>query len=169
MNILICYHSKTGNTEKIAESIAKGLESFEVSVRPAKDVDPNELKNYDVVFLGSGIYAGGIGKSAVNLIKNTTSFPKNFVLFSTHANNDPRYYGKAFKKVEKIIKRAGSQIIGAFDCIGENKNPKVVKLLLQSSPELEPAIELSKGHPNDEDFENAKNFAKSVIEKLQNK
>jgi len=166
MKILICYHSDTGNTEKVAQSMAEALESLDVVIKPAKDVDPDELSGYDIVFLGSGIYAGGVGKSISKLMKNIASFPQKFVLFSTHANNDPRYYGKAFKKIEKTIEGAGAQIIGKFDCIGENKKPKVVELLLQSSPELKPAIEAAKGHPNEEDLNNAKEFAKSILDKL---
>ncbi|MHA1268419.1 MAG: flavodoxin family protein [Candidatus Helarchaeota archaeon] len=166
MRILICYHSETGNTELVAKNIAKGFENEDLTILPAKDVDPASINSYDIVFLGTGVYAGGVGKSLSNLIKLITEFPKKVALFYTHTNPDPAYHGKAFKKIKKILEKNNVDIIGQFDCIGENKNKKITEMLIKMSPELKSGIESAIGHPDSKDLEDATNFAKSILTKL---
>jgi len=67
LKILITFCSNTGNTEKVANSMKDGLTDYDVDIIPAKDVDPKTLNSYDIVFLGSGVYASRIDKSAVTL------------------------------------------------------------------------------------------------------
>ena len=166
MKILICYYSKTGNTELIAKNMYEALKDHEVSIKPIQDVKYDELNNYDIVFLGSGIYAGGVGKEINKLIKESSNLPKKFVLFYTHANPDPKFYKKAFNKVRRELEKREIEIIGEFDCIGENKDEKVVEILLKTQPSLKEAILSAKGRPNQMDFENAKTFARKIITKL---
>ena len=81
LKILITYYSKTGNTEKIAKSIGEGLKGEDVDLKPIKDVDASTLKNYDLIFLGSGIYASRVDKSLSQLVDAADELPKNFVFF----------------------------------------------------------------------------------------
>jgi len=165
LRILICYHSETGNTEAVAKSMAEGLESEEITLLPVKDVDPASLADYDTVFLGTGIYAGAVGKSVKELMKKVSGLPSKFVLFCTHNNPDPSAVEKALKGIIKQITECGCETCGQFDCIGENRNQKVVELLMKM-PGMAEALENSKGHPNAQDLENAKEFARSVLHKL---
>lgn len=166
MKILICYFSQTGNTEAVAKSIAEGLEGQDVTITPAKDVDKSSLNSYHVVFMGSGVYAGAVSKVVNKLIKENPDLPGKIVLFCTHTNPDSNFYGKAFKRIEKQVAKTESKIIAKFDCIGENRNPQVVEVLLKTAPSMSAGIEAAKGHPDTKDLENAKMFAKSVLEKL---
>ena len=165
MKILICYHSETGNTEAIAKSMAEGLKSEQVTLLQAKDADPVSLTGYDAVFLGTGIYAGAIGKSMKELMKKTTSFPHKVVLFATHGNPDPSMVKNGLKGIIKQITECGCVNCGQFDCIGENRNQKVVEMLMKM-PGMADALENAKGHPNAKDIANAKQFAKTVLVKL---
>ena len=56
-NALIIYFSKTGNTEKVALAIKKGLEKegLEVTVKKISEAEGEELYNYDLVCLGSPV------------------------------------------------------------------------------------------------------------------
>ena len=162
LKILICYHSETGNTKAVAESMAEGLESEEVTLLRASDVDPASLASYDVVFLGTGIYASAIGKSVKDLMKQVTSLPPKFALFCTHNNPDPSSVEKALKGIMKQITECGCENCSNFDCIGENRNEKVIELLMKM-PGMAEALEDSKGHPDAQDLENAKEFARSVL------
>ena len=63
MKILITYFSNTGNTKKIAKSLKEGLENQDVDIFPVKEVDSLSLKNYNLIFLGSGTYASRVNKS----------------------------------------------------------------------------------------------------------
>ena len=165
MKILICYHSETGNTEAIAKSMAEGLKSEQVTLLPAKDVDPVSLTGYDAVFLGTGIYAGAIGKSMKELMKKATSFPPKVVLFATHGNPDPSMVEKGLKGIIKQITECGCVNCGQFDCMGENRNQKVVEMLMKM-PGMADALKTSRGHPNAKDLANAKQFAQTVLSKL---
>jgi flavodoxin I len=170
MKILITYHSDTGNTEKIAKSMKEGLEEKKqnVSLIPAKEVDPSSLNSYDLVLLGSGIYASNIGKYINNLMKKVTDFAPKFAFFTTHSS--PTAYQKAFSKIGESIKQNNSIILGEFDCVAENIGiPKDKQLMMLSRlPSEQQArakehMESIKGRPNQEDLENAKQFAKSLI------
>ncbi|HUX98030.1 MAG TPA: flavodoxin family protein [Candidatus Deferrimicrobium sp.] len=166
MKILICYHSDTGNTEAVAKSMAEGLAGEQVTILPAKEVDPASLNNYDVAFFGSGIYGSALGKSLKNLLKDVTAFPLKVVLFCTHANPEPSTFEKAFTKVKQQIRDADCNLCDQFDCIGENRNPQIVEILLKTMPIMKGPLEAAKGHPNAQDLETAKEFAKSIISKL---
>ena len=172
MKILITYFSNTGNTEKVAKSMGEGLTEENVDVKPVKDTDPSSLKEYDIVFLGSGIYAGKINKAVTDLIKKTEELPPKFVLFCTHAS--PKAYQKAFRIVKKKIGASKSEILGEWDCRGENLGiPKQqTQAMLDALPpeqrkQAEEDQKALKGHPNAEDLENAKKFAQSILEKLK--
>jgi len=167
VKILIAYSSRTGNTEKIASSMKEGMSDHDVALQKVKETDPAVLKNYDIVFLGSGIYAGKVDRSIVDLVKKTEEYPPKFVLFCTHASVDA--YQNGFKMVKKKI--AGSTILGEWDCRGENLGmPKEAqeKMIANIPPEKQEQArkfnEALKGRPNAEDLESAKEYAKSIID-----
>jgi NAD(P)H dehydrogenase (quinone) len=58
--MLICYYSRSGNTRKMAELIAKGIraEDVQVDVREVKDVRVSDLTSYDGIVIGSPTYYG---------------------------------------------------------------------------------------------------------------
>ena len=170
MKILIAYHTMTGNTELIAKSMAEGLEGHEVVLQRAGEADPSNWSDYELVFLGSGVYAGAAGKSIKKLMKAATLLPKKFVLFSTHASPDSAIHKQAFRKVRELINEAGSEVCAEFDCLGETKNitEDQREAQLQSLPPdqrkaAEEQYKQLQGHPNAEDLEEAKRFARSLI------
>ena len=171
MKILVAYFSKTGNTEKVAQSIKNGLEGQEVDLKPIKDVDSSNLNNYDLIFLGSGIYASRVNKSLSNLVNAAQNLPQNFVFFCTHAS--VKSYQDGFKLVKRTLKEKNSNIIGEFDCMGENIGipETTIKSMLDKLPpekrkEAEEYQKRLKGRPNEEDLENARRFAQSIIKEL---
>ena len=172
LKILITYFSNTGNTEKVANSMKEGLTDHNVDVIPVKGVEPKTLKSYDIVFLGSGVYASRINKSVLTLIKKAIpDLPAKLVYFCTHMSL--KLYQEPFKRINNIAKEHNCEIIGKFDCVGENLGiPSDTQLgMLKKLPEdqKEKAIndmETTKGRPNEMDLENAKNFATSLIKNL---
>ena len=170
MKILITYFSQTGNTEKVAQSIYEGCEGKEVEIKPIKEVDPSTLSDYELVFLGSGIYASRVNKSLADFIDAAKELPPKFAFFNTHASKTP--YQDGFKVVKKKIGEK-SEIVAEFDCCGDNigvpeamRNAMLEKLPPEKRKEAEEHQQWLKGRPNAEDLEKAKEFAKSLILKL---
>jgi len=60
--ILICYYSKSGTTEKMAEEISKGAKEseaeVEVNLKPVEEAEIESLPGYDCIILGSPTYYG---------------------------------------------------------------------------------------------------------------
>jgi NAD(P)H dehydrogenase (quinone) len=58
--VLVCYYSQTGNTEKMAQTIAKTMEEqdFAVDLKRAEETKVDKLLDYDCIILGSPTYYG---------------------------------------------------------------------------------------------------------------
>ena len=52
--VLIVYYSRSGNTAKMAQEVAKGVkeESIDVEVKEIQDIKAQELLNYDGIIIG---------------------------------------------------------------------------------------------------------------------
>jgi len=171
MKILIAYHSNTKNTEKIAKAMKEGLEEEEqdVTISPAKEVDPSVLNSYDLILLGSGIYSRGIGRSIKALMSKADELPPKIACFQTYQNET--WYPKAFTKaIGKTLEKCNSKIIDEFGCWGYNlgmTDEQMAQLASSFPPDEKKRIEsqriITKGRPNEEDCENAKVFAKNLL------
>ncbi len=60
MNVLVVYHSRTGNTEKMAQAVAEGAKSAgaKVTIKKAIDTTSADLKAADGIIIGSPTYYG---------------------------------------------------------------------------------------------------------------
>lgn len=146
-----------------------GLDDHDVDLKKIKELYPEDLKGYDLLLLGSGIYAGKIHKSVVDLIKKTDEIPPKVAFFSTHAS--PEAYQHGFKAVKRKLEKTGSEIIGEWDCRGANLGiPKemIEQRLANLPPDKREAAkkdqEELKNHPDPEDLAKAKRFAERLIQ-----
>ncbi len=171
MKIGIIYFSNTGNTEKIARAMANALSDHEVDLCSVNGADNTNLSKYDLLFLGSGVYASRASNTLIKFISSAPALPKKIALFCTHESL--QFYQKPFKKLEKVFQKQGCSVIGEFDCVGENLGMKMedrMKMIESLPPdkreEVKKSLGLSKGRPNEEDMSNAKKFALEMIKKL---
>jgi len=61
--VLIAYHSETGNTEMLARSVADGVlsvEGVEVLLKPTSDVKESDLLHADAIIIGSPVYNAAV-------------------------------------------------------------------------------------------------------------
>jgi len=106
MKALIVFDTKHGNTQKVAELIADGINSVEgneTEVLNVNDFDLNEGKTYDLLIIGSPNHVGSHVKSIKKFIKNLSSAnvkASSFAAFDTYMSKD---FEKAVKKMEKQI------------------------------------------------------------------
>ncbi len=73
---LIVYYSRSGNTKKMAVSIAEGIkkEDVEADVRDVKDVTPADLKAFDAIVVGSPTYYGSMAAEIKKLFDDSIRF-----------------------------------------------------------------------------------------------
>jgi NAD(P)H dehydrogenase (quinone) len=73
MKILIVYDSKTGNTEKMAQAVAKGAENAgaTVSVKRAENVKLHEFQDADGIIMGSPTYFGQMSSKLKHIIDDS--------------------------------------------------------------------------------------------------
>ncbi len=136
MNIEVRYYSKSGNTKKIANAIAK-----QVGVS-AKSIHEPIQGEVDMLFLGTGLYAFDIDPELKEYI--LTLNPANIkkvVVFSTAA-----IVKSAYEKTKKYLQDQGFTVSDAeYHCPGHY-------MILRT------------GRPNADDVKNAEQFARSILE-----
>jgi flavodoxin len=149
--VVFSYHH--GNTEKIAHAVANVLDA---PVKSPRQVTPDEIRKFDLVGFGSGIYSATFDPSVLDLADRLPNAAgKKAFLFSTYgapafiANKE--FIEKNHRQIREKLQAKGYTIIGEFGCAGWNTN-----LFLKYFGGL------NKGRPNDEDLRNAEEFARSL-------
>ncbi len=73
---LVIYYSRTGNTKKMAETVVEGIrkEGVEAEIKDIKDVDVDELVNYDAIAIGSPTYYGSMAFEIKQLFDYSVKF-----------------------------------------------------------------------------------------------
>jgi len=150
--IVFSYHHN--NTLKIAQAFA--LELGAQIITP-NEIDSVNLIDYDLIGFGSGIDSGKHYKPLITLAETlpSTSLQKGFV-FSTSAIQGKAKVEKDHFALRTILSSKGYAIIDEFSCKGYNTNSF-----------LKYFGGMNKGHPDEKDLNDAKNFAKrleSIIE-----
>lgn len=79
MKIEVRYYTKTGNTKKLADTIADKLNI------EAKTVEHPLSDKADILFLGSSVYAGKAAPEIEEFLKRNSSYIGTLVSFSTAA------------------------------------------------------------------------------------
>lgn len=146
MRTLIIYTSvHHGNTRKIVQAMAN---SINADIVDAAEFDLNNLKNFDLIGFGSGIYMSKFHKNILDLIENMSLVNnKKAFVFSTSGRGIIRFN----KPIEEKLKNKGFKISGSFSCKGfDTFGP--FKLIGG----------IAKGRPNNEDIKKAVEFAKKM-------
>jgi flavodoxin I len=127
MKVLIVYDSKFGNTEKVAQAIAAGLDAKGDSRLVRVDmVKPEDLEGLDALIVGSPVHAWGPTtkiKSFLKGLKPDALSGVKAVAFDTGYKT--RVAGSATKKIEKMLKKAGCSMTvpGEKFIVTGNKGP----------------------------------------------
>jgi flavodoxin len=157
--ILYSYHHR--NTEKIADVMAKVLDA---QIKGPQQVSPEELRDYDLIGFGSGIYGEKFHKSLLDLadrlpqvagkkafVFSTNGAPAS--LFSESMSRDQM--AKNHRLIKEKLQARGYAIVGEFSCPGFNTNMF-----------LKHIGGINKGRPNAEDLARAEAFARGLKSKL---
>ena len=134
-DVSVIVDSRGGNTRKVADAIAE-----EMGVT-AKDVRAGLTDDAKVLFLGSGTYGGKPGEKIMKFIETGNFSGRRVAMFGTSASLAGGQ--KMINAMTDALTKKGATIAGAYHCKG--------KWLL-----------INWGHPNKEDLENAKKFARMM-------
>jgi len=154
MKTLIVYASVHGNTEKIAKAMAEVLNA---ELRKVNEISPGDIKNYEFIGFGSGIYYTKHHKSLLKFVENTSGNGRKAFIFSTSGGKKLPVINNFDKSLLKKLSRRGFAIIGNFNCRGRKayyNNPGLIIRPFCKSGEED--------RPNKEDIENAKRFAEDI-------
>ena len=137
--------------KKIAKTIAKVLNAK--LIEPNK-VNINELSKYDLVGFESGIYFQKHHRALLNLVDKLPQLQNKAFIFSTRGIGPVWFYHRILKK--KLLKK-GFDVVDEFSCRGfDTVGP--FKLIGG----------MNKDRPNKKDLEDARDFARSLKNKLRN-
>lgn len=107
-NVLIIYHSQTGNTEAAAQAVAEGVrsvEGVEPTIKKAPEANADDLKSCDAVCVGTADYFSYMAGLVKDFFDRTFYPTQGHVadkvcgIFVTHGGG-----GMASESVEKICR-----------------------------------------------------------------
>ena len=148
MKCIIIYESiHHNNTEKVAKVIADEIGGELVNVRDFNKKYKN-LDEYDLVGFGSGIYYGKIHKNIKNFIDTTEHMDNQKSFIFTTSGRSKSSFNEKFKD---FLNSRGFNVIADFNCKG-----------FDTFGPLKIVGGIKKDHPNEDDLNDAKKFAKSL-------
>ncbi len=173
MKILITCLSQTGNTEKVAGAIyEEASKAHEVEKKKLEEVSAENLSGYDLLFVGSPIHAGNMSAPVKDFLSRLqVPSGKKLVGFLTHSG--PAYPDQVMSKFTEPFKTAcernGLEYLGSFNCQGF-LNPAIHEIVKKSQnltdEQWAERVKQMTGHPNAEDLNKARTFAKDVLAKI---
>jgi flavodoxin len=146
--LIVCFSYHHKNTEKIASVFAKTLDA---EVKMPSEVDPKRLSEYELIGFGSGISFGNHYKVLLDLVDKLPAVTdKKAFIFST--SGQTKKASKFHQKVREMLESKGFSIVGEFNCAG-----------FDTYGALKIFGGIQKGHPDEEDLNQAETFAKGLI------
>jgi flavodoxin len=176
LKVLVTYYSETGNTEKVAKAIYEEVSrENKADLKKVKDTNPEEFGEYDLVFLGSPIRSFDLPIPVKKILAALPKAPKyKFAGFITHMSPvSEKHAGqeKCFAAFENLNKEKQVDLKGVYDCEGV-PTPQVREFVRKSfarelpDAEWERRVKEMEKHPDTEDLQKAKEFAKQVLAKI---
>ena len=150
MKSIILYSSKSGNTKKIAESMAARVGCEAIKITSDSNPSNADLEGYDLIFVGTGLYAGTPNEDLVKYLGSLNlKSTKQFALFITWGGA-PRSDKIALTRLRVLLEGKGQKVLEEhFAAYGGWKG-----------------ILMKRGHPKPEEIQAAGQWAKQLVEKL---
>lgn len=140
MNIKVLYHSTTGNTAKLAHTIAETLKCKAEKIEDSTSFS----KPIDLLFIGDGVYFGKPNKKTSSFIaKLDPKMVKNVAVFASYGGQ--KTIGN---DISKLLQAKGIRVINEpFICKGQSW------------------LVLNRNHPNTSELNKVREYASSIYAK----
>ena len=167
MDIAIIYSSNTGNTKKVAATIQKELENENV-VYFGKVTE--NIPEADIYFIGSWTNKGNASDEIIELVKKIKN--KKIAYFGTAGyGGSESYYNTLFERI-KVNIDSSNRILGYFYCQGKvpiQVRERYVKMITENPEDSNLKVSIKNfdealSHPDNVDLENARKWARNMIE-----
>jgi flavodoxin I len=182
MKILITHFSQTGNTAKVARAVYEAVSSrgHEVDLREINEVTVESLNEYDLIYLGSACHDTDLAKPVKRLLERIGGSPPfKLAGFVTHATQMPeesegarelyeRWAGNCIQTFHRVSEEKQIAFLGYCHCQGAPSPPIetfIHNTILTDDGQWETYIGEVREHPNKEDLQEAKEFARQVLAK----
>ena len=151
MKTIILYASKSGNTKKIANSMAAQLGCEAIKITSESNPQTLNLDSYDLIFVGTGLYAGTPNEYITKLFSSLKSEnTKKYALFITWGGA-PRSDKMALNRLRTLLESKGQKVLEEhFAAYGGWKG-----------------ILMKRGHPKPDEIKAAGEWAKKLVDNLQ--
>ena len=152
-SLLVLYSYHHNNTQKIANVFTQVLKA---QIKTPKQINLQELQNYNLIGFGSGIYGAKHHKLLLNLADKLPQVTnKKAFIFSTSALTGKEKMVDDHSSLKEKLQSKGYTIIDEFQCKGFNTN-SLLKFFGG----------MNKGRPNMEDLKTAEEFVLNLKQKL---
>ncbi|MHA1199324.1 MAG: flavodoxin family protein [Candidatus Heimdallarchaeaceae archaeon] len=161
---IVLYNSKGGNTKKVAEKIAEGLEA---DISNNKNIP--DLSEYDLVATGSWMIMGRIsfaGARYLKKLKRKGIDGKKVALFFTSGGPEEPHWRTENQEKPKILKDIMFETMEKI--LTRNKQVKILpeRYYCKGAVRMMGKVKENEGHPTDEDLERAREFGAQLKDQL---
>ena len=171
MKVLVTYFSQTGNTEKIAQTIHDEVsKGHEAALKRIDEVKSASLNAYDLVFLGSPVHMDDLASPLREFLR---SFPRLSGLkvagFVTHSSAGRFALEECLESLAAIGQDKGFTVMSCYGCrcrLSPEIQPFVRQGLNVADEQWEEQMKAIGEHPNAEDKQRARQFAREVLAKV---
>ena len=155
MDINMVFFSQTGNTRKVAKSMADTFKEagHKTQILSMKEVKPEDMMKGDLIGIGTPTFESHAPTPVKNFLKSLPSFDNRRAFVFATGGGAP---GNVLYDLTKLLRKKGADVAGGFWTRGEMHHP--APCIIGKSP----------GHPNDDDLEKTKRFASALVEHVSN-
>ena len=151
MKTIILYSSKSGNTKKIADTMASQIGCDAIQITSKSPPPTGDLDCVDLALVGTGLFAGTPNEDLMRYLGNLNlKTAKMFALFITWGGA-PRTDKLALARLRKLLESKGQNVLEEhFACYGGWRG-----------------VLMKRGHPKAEEIKAAGEWAKKLVDSLE--
>jgi flavodoxin len=152
-SLIVCVSTSHGNTRRVADRMAQVLDA---EVVEPESVDPEKLREYDLIGFGSGIYYMAFDARLQNLIRCLPHVDgiRAFTFFTSGARAIPMF--DYHKPIKNKLASKGFEVLGSFSCRG-----------FDTVGPFGFIGGINRGRPNDHDLDRAAAFADRLRKRVE--
>ncbi|MFP4081831.1 MAG: flavodoxin family protein [Candidatus Aminicenantes bacterium] len=151
--VLVCYYSRTGNTEKMAEKISEVFqtEGLEVDLKRVEETDISHLLQYHCVVIGSPTYYGSVCWQVKKLLDESIKY---------HGKLQGKI-GGAFSSSTNVGGGNETTILGILNAL------LIHGMIVQGEPKGDHYGPVSLGAPDDRALKNCERYAQNLSQLIK--